>query len=137
MDHGTLILNAVVDACKSWGLSDHLTQTEFLLKISGAPGQVFDIEIEDDRDEAILFIDVAHFHTHFERYVPPETAVKVVRNLLTGESSVQARYRGRHWIESQITGELGAHVGSVSLNPFRRFLPERIETLENKVVIPE
>ncbi len=114
-----------------------MTQEEFLLKISGAPGQTFDIEIEDDGNEATLWIDVAHFHTHFERYVPPETAVEVVKNLLTGASAVQARYRGKQWIESQITGELGAHVGSFSLNPFRRFMRERIETFENKVVLKE
>ncbi len=137
MDHGTLVLNAVVDACKGLGLSEYMTQTEFLLKISGAPGQVFDIEVEDDGEEATLWIDAAHFHTHFGRGVEPEVVVQIVKNLLTGESSAQARYRGNKWIESQITGERGAQVGSVTLNPFLRLFPERIETLENKVILPE
>lgn len=114
-----------------------MTQEEFLLKISGAPGQVFEIALANDGEEATLWIEAAMFHTHFEEDITPEVAVQVLKNLLTGESSVQARYRGKHWIESQITGELGAHVGSFSLNPFRRFMRERIETFENKVVLKE
>ena len=135
MDHGTLVLNAVAEACKGWGLSEYMTQTEFLLKISGAPGQVFDIEVEDDRDEAILFIDVAKFHTHFDEYVPVEDAIHLVRKLLTGEYTAQAKFIDNDWLVGQITAEPGDQVGSFILNSLLSFPAERIENYRNKVVL--
>lgn len=135
MDYGSLILSAVFNACQAWGLSEYTSRSDYQVLISGAPGQVFEIEIKDERDEATIWIVSAGFHTHLDQTVEPEVVVRIIKDLLTGVSYVETRYRGRRLVESQILGDYGAKISFVSFNPFHFLLPERTETVKNEVKI--